>query len=73
MSDLELGFSTELGDRILNDPVNIRDALVLPGYKIFCLSGLLGSVLAGGHSLASPPDDADLLKRDRIARREHLL
>ena len=29
--------------------------------------------LVGGHSLALPPDDADLLKRDRVACRERLL
>jgi hypothetical protein len=30
-------------------------------------------VLAGGHCLAPPPDDADLLKRDRVACGECLL
>ena len=39
MSGLGLGFSAELADTVLNDPVNIRDALVLsdmfkPGCKI---------------------------------------
>ena len=38
----------------------------------FVLVGLFVSDLAGQHCLALPPDDASLLNRDRVARRESL-